>query len=182
MQTITSHSILSFWFAQENRARWFKGDSSFDAEITQRFAKVYEEAKTGALSDWRRESQSALALVIALDQFPRNMFRGSSQAFATDEQALSIAKESIASKFDEKLNDDERQFLYMPFMHSENLVEQEHGMSLFSSLGDPNAMEYMRRHRDIIARFGRFPHRNAVLGRKTTAEEAAFLTQPDSSF
>ena len=186
-------AVLDFWFgapgepnAGQPRKIWFEKDAAFDGKIRARFAGEYGAARDGGRAAWRGSAQDCLALVIVLDQFPRNLFRGDARAFATDAAALEAAKHAIARGYDRALPPLRRTFLYMPFLHSENIGDQDSGIELIRSLGDaPMAAESLKaaiQHRDIIARFGRFPHRNAVLGRATTAEEAAFLKQPVSSF
>lgn len=175
-------TITGFWFSPDAKPNWFKKNDWFDSEIRARFENDYLLARDGMLDTWRDTPEGALALVILLDQLPRNMYRGTAQAFATDDKALLIADEALARDFDSQLSDDERIFLYMPFMHSESLAAQERGMALYDALGREENLNYMRRHYEIIARFGRFPHRNAVLGRQSTPEEAEFLTMPGSSF
>ena len=167
---MTPDDILSFWFAGDTRARWFDVSPQFDAEIRRRFGALYEDA---ASLPWRNDATSALALVILLDQFPRNMFRDSPRAFESDGQALAVANDAIARGFDTVLIAEQRRFLYMPFMHAESLAAQDRGIELFTALGDADTLDYMKRHRDIIARFGRFPHRNAILDRTSTPDELA---------
>ena len=176
---VHSKEILDFWFSSEVEPFWFVKDTEFDETIRKRFGKRYEEvalgAKNGNLKDFKT-GKEALALIIVLDQFSRNMFRDSPQAFATDEAALSLAKLAVEKGVDGELTTvEQHNFLYMPFMHSENLEDQEEGIRLFSLIpGNANAISYSRQHRDIIARFGRFPHRNKVLGRPSTPEEVDF--------
>ncbi|CAA9406661.1 MAG: FIG027190: Putative transmembrane protein [uncultured Rubrobacteraceae bacterium] len=185
--------ILDFWFGRsgetgygEFRSEWFQKDEAFDREVTDRFGGVYEEATAGGLDGWREEAGSCLALVIALDQFPRNMFRGDARTHATDGKALHTAKHAIDHALDRELPAFQRMFLYMPFMHAEDVDDQRRSVELFEGLaaepGGPDVTEYAVGHRDIVERFGRFPHRNALLGRETTPEEAEFLTRPGSSF
>jgi len=185
--------VLAFWFGGEGepgygefRSQWFQKDEAFDREVTNRFAGLYEEAAAGELDRWREEAESCLALVICLDQFPRNMFRGDARTHATDADALDAAKYAIERALDRELPAFQRMFLYMPFMHAENVEDQRRSVELFEGLaaepGGPDVAEYAVGHRDIVERFGRFPHRNALLGRETTPEEAEFLTQPGSSF
>jgi uncharacterized protein (DUF924 family) len=174
--------ILSFWFSERVKPKWFEPDAAFDAELNDRFRPANERARAGELNSWTGTPEGALALVILLDQSPRNIERGSPKAFATDEQALAIAGQAVARGFDAGLDAKQRQFLYLPFMHSENLEDQERGMELYTALGLAEPLDFMRRHRDVIARFRRFPHRNEVLGRKSTEAEIDFLNQPGSSF
>jgi uncharacterized protein (DUF924 family) len=179
---MTPGTILDFWFGEIRPAQWFKPDAALDAEITRRFGAVYEELSTGVAEAWRFGAREILAAVVVLDQFPRNMFRGTPKAFATDAAALVLAERSIERGADRLLTQIERQFLYMPFQHSEELAVQERSIALFEALGDASVLDFARRHHAIVKRFGRFPHRNAVLGRASTGEEIAFLKQPGSSF
>jgi len=179
---LNAHEILAFWFSERVKPKWFEPDAAFDAELVERFRPAHERAKAGELGSWTGTPDGALALVILLDQIPRNIERGRPAAFATDEQALAIAKRAVARGFDAGLDPEKRQFLYLPFMHSERLEDQEHGLELYTALGLPEPLDFMRQHRDVIARFGRFPHRNEVLARKSTEEEIAFLKQPGSRF
>ncbi|AHY46291.1 hypothetical protein RradSPS_1008 [Rubrobacter radiotolerans] len=183
--------VLDFWFGErdaegygEFREEWFKKDDAFDREVRRRFADLHAEAASGELDEWSREPESCLALILVLDQFSRNMFRGDPRSFATDDKALDLAKYAVSEGHDRALPPFQRTFIYMPYMHSENLEDQESCIRLFESLGEgfENNTRYAVAHRDIIARFGRFPHRNEVLGRETTPEEAEFLKQPGSSF
>ena len=174
--------VLRFWFGGEDEPReaWFRKDEEFDREIRDRFEGLYEDAASGALDGWRESAEGALALVIALDQFPRNMFRGDPRSYATDEKARETARYAVDRAFDRELPPVRRTFLYMPFMHSEDLEDQRRSVALFEGTGE--AERYAVRHKEIVERFGRFPHRNAVLGRTTTPEEAEFLKEPGSSF
>ncbi len=175
--------ILDFWFAPGMAERWFKKDPGFDREVRERLGGLYERAASGALGHWRTNAEGCAALVILLDQVPRNMFRGQARAFATDEAARAVIRHALDRGFDGKLTQDQRGFLYMPLQHSETLDDQELSVRLTSRPGeDPRWHKWAVPHRDIIARFGRFPHRNAVLGRESTPEEAAFLKQPGASF
>lgn len=171
--------VLTFWFADPDRA-WRK-DPAFDEEIRRRFGDLHAAVVRGEHEAWRTTPRGALAYVIVLDQFSRNLYRGDPRAFAADAQARAAAAEAVAAGHDQALTTAERGFLYMPFMHSEALADQDRAVALFRPLGGAS-LEFAERHRDIVARFGRFPHRNAVLGRASTPEEAAFLTQPGSSF
>jgi uncharacterized protein (DUF924 family) len=171
----SAEDVLAFWRAAGHE-RWFEDDAAFDGEIRERFAATYEEAAaTGSLSDWEASPQSALALVIVLDQFPRNMFRDSARAYAADPLARAVARRAIAKGFDRQVAMPERTFFYLPFEHSEELADQERSVALMRETGDADSLKWAELHADIIRRFGRFPHRNAVLGRATTPEEQAFL-------
>jgi uncharacterized protein (DUF924 family) len=186
-----AEEVLDFWFGRKGepgygkfREEWFRKDPEFDRMIRDRFEGLYEVAAAGELDDWREETSSCLALVILLDQFPRNMFRGDPRSYATDEKAQETAEYAVDHALDRELPEFQRMFLYMPFMHSEDLEHQRRSVELFRGLGDSDtdSSSYAVRHMEIIERFGRFPHRNEVLGRHTTPEEAEFLTQPGSSF
>ena len=166
--------VLAFW-REAGPDKWFKKDDVFDAEIRQRFLATYEAAAAGRLFHWEDTPEGALALVIALDQFPRNMFRGSARTFAADALARAVADRAIARGSDRCFPIAERAFFYMPFEHSENLADQERCLALIRATGDAELQKWAELHADIIRRFGRFPHRNAVLGRATTPEEQAFL-------
>jgi uncharacterized protein (DUF924 family) len=155
--------------------KWYTKNSDFDAEITRRFLTTYEAAVAGRLSHWEDTPDGALALVIVLDQFPRNMFRGSARTFAADALARAVADRAIRRGFDQRIAMMERQFLYIPFEHSEDPVDQERSLRLFRANDDAEALKWAELHANIIRRFGRFPHRNATLGRVTTADEQAFL-------
>lgn len=175
-------ALLEFWFAQP-KERLFKSDPEFDDELRRRFGSLHEAAAIGALDDWRETPRGCLALIVLLDQLTRNFHRGSPGSYANDAQALALSKEAIARGHDAALGESERAFLYMPFEHSEDLADQERGVELMAGLtSDPGWRRFAAMHRDIIARFGRFPHRNAVLGRESSAEELAFLEEPNSSF
>src|SRR5215211_5695999 len=159
---IEPHDVVSFWQAA-GAERWFSKDDALDAAIRARFLATYEAAAAGKLAHWESTAEGALALVILLDQFPRNMFRASARTYAADPLARAVAA-------------DLRTFFYLPFMHSEAVADQERCVMLYRALGDAESLRYAEDHADIIRRFGRFPHRNAVLGRETTPDEQAFLT------
>jgi uncharacterized protein (DUF924 family) len=166
--------VLAFWRAA-GADKWFKKDAAFDSEIAARFYAIWQAAAGGKLTSWEEMPESALALTIVLDQFPRNMFRGQARTYAFDALARAVADRALARGFDRQVADGERQFFYLPFMHSEELADQERCMQLASTHGDLEFTKYAEQHADIIRRFGRFPHRNAVLGRAPTPEEQAFL-------
>lgn len=176
--------VLRFWFGEEDawREEWFTKSEDFDREIRDRFEPLYACAASGNLDGWRESAEGALALIIVLDQFPRNMFRGDPRSYATDEKALATAKHAVDRAYDRELPPIRRTFLYMPFMHSEDRGDQRRSVDLFRGLGSGDSAGYAVRHMEIVERFGRFPHRNAVLGRATTPEEAEFLKEPGSSF
>lgn len=166
--------VLAFW-TEAGPDKWYKKDDAFDRAIRDNFLATYQAAAEGGLSAWEREADSALALVILLDQFPRNMFRGSARAFAADPLARDVADSAIAHGFDRAVDKDLRAFFYLPFMHSEEIEDQDYCVELCRALGDADNLKYAEIHAEIIRRFGRFPHRNPVLGRETTPEEQAFL-------
>lgn len=167
--------IIEFWFSEPMNKHWFVKSDAIDAQITKQFSAIYQQAKAGELDSWRNDPKSALALVLLLDQFPRNMFRGTPEAFATDKQAVELATDALARGFDEHFSDIERQFFYLPFMHSEILADQQHSLELYTKLGNENALDFARQHYVIIEKFNRFPHRNVILGRETTPAEAEYL-------
>ncbi|WP_279480773.1 DUF924 domain-containing protein [Aureimonas sp. SK2] len=171
--SIDPQTIVDFW-RDLGPERWFVKDDELDETITQRFGDVYERAAQGEFDHWAEEPNGALALVILLDQFPRNMFRGTPEAFATDEKALAVAKAALERGDQWHVGDDVNQFFAMPLMHSEDLADQEECVRWMEKIGEDN-VPYAIDHRDIVQRFGRFPHRNPVLGRETTPEEKAFL-------
>ena len=166
--------VLSFW-REAGPKRWFARDPAFDAEIRERFLATHEAAASGQLSAWEDTAEGALALVIALDQFPRNMFRGTARAFSTDTLALAATRRAVARGFDRAIPMPERNFFYLPFQHSENLADQERCFALSAATGDAEAVKWAKIHLDVIRRFGHFPHRNAALGRVSSPEEIAFL-------
>ena len=178
----TPEDILNFWFSEDVKPFWFKKNAEFDREIKQRFSNTYQLAKVGALEAWCKTAEDILALIIVLDQFPRNMFRNTPQAFATDDQAVELTKYAVARNFQQELSTKQQAFLYMPLMHSESKADQAQCVELFTNLGKEDNLKFAIKHREIIKRFGRFPHRNEILGRKSTLEEQKFLTQPGSSF
>ncbi|MGD9784816.1 MAG: DUF924 family protein [Hyphomicrobiaceae bacterium] len=175
-------AVLSFWFDELGPGRWFASSDETDRLVRQRFQTLHGELAAAPLATLLASAETVLAAVIVLDQFPRNMHRGEAAAFATDANARALADAAIARGFDTSLDKHGRLFLYLPFEHSENLPDQERAVALISALGDATLTDYAVRHRDVIMRFGRFPHRNSALGRPSTDEEAAFLTQPGSRF
>ena len=164
--------ILDFWFAY-GWDDWWKPDSAFDAEIRRRFQPLWEEERENLPEHFLADPETALAGVLLFDQFPRNMFRGHADQFATDPLALAIAREAIARGDDDGMTSAQRGFLYMPFQHSEDLADQRRSLLLFTALGSAEQLKYAKLHYEVIEKFGRFPHRNAILGRKPTALEAA---------
>lgn len=185
-----SREVLEFWFAAKGvgspRIEWFRKDAKFDAEIRRRFGELHARAAEGALNAWRASPEPMLALVIVLDQFSRNLYRNDARAYAQDEMARSCAAEAIQRGDDLGFIPVQRQFLYMPFEHSEALADQDYAVELMGSLENFDETAglgaWAEKHRDIIRRFGRFPHRNALLGRESTPDEAEFLKRPGSGF
>ena len=186
-----ANEILAFWFGEgvehgKRRERWFKKDVAFDEEIRRHFLATYELAAAGKLARWKDDARHCLALIVVLDQLPRNMFRGSPRAFAADALARDATLGALASGFDAALKPVERQFIYLPLEHSESLPDQQHCLQLMRALSVfPETAElhiWAEKHFAIVQRFGRFPHRNAALGRQSTEEERQFLTQPGSGF
>jgi uncharacterized protein (DUF924 family) len=186
-----SADVLLFWFGDASergkpQRRWFEKDATFDREVRERFLPLYEHAASGRMSHLKENPFDCLALIIVLDQFPRNMFRGTRRAFATDALALEAARHAVDRGFDRDMRAVERMFAYLPFEHSESLADQQRACELTQALDafeeSKDAYRYAVLHRDIIRRFGRFPHRNAILGRASTAQEAEFLKGPGSSF
>jgi uncharacterized protein (DUF924 family) len=174
--------VLTFWFEEIEPALWWKKDASFDALLIERFSALHARACRCELYAWRSEPGGRLAEIIVLDQFSRNMFRDSALAFANDALALALSQEAVACGADAALSAVQKSFLYMPYMHSESLEIHEIAVELYAKEGLQNNLDFEIKHKNIIERFGRYPHRNAVLGRVSTSEEIEFLTQPGSSF
>lgn len=174
--------ILDFWFNEKTQPLWFAKSDEFDQLILKNFKNIHQQAAQAELWQWRDTAEGRLAEIIVLDQFSRNLYRDSPKAFAQDALALALAQEAIHLGLDQKLTEDYRKFLYMPFMHSESKIIHEQALKLFQDLGNPINLDFEIKHKVIIDRFGRYPHRNAILGRESTAEEIKFLTQPNSSF
>jgi uncharacterized protein (DUF924 family) len=179
--------VMRFWFAGAPRdKRWFEKNAAFDSEIRARFLALHEEAAAGQLDGWKEAPAGCLALIVLLDQLPRNMFRGTARAFATDGRALEAARHAIVRGYDRSMAPCERMFAYLPFEHSESLQDQDEACRLNAPLAafpeTHDVYRYAERHREIVARFGRFPHRNAALGRASTPAETEFLKEPGSGF
>jgi uncharacterized protein (DUF924 family) len=185
--------LLDFWFGApgspgygERRKVWFEKDAAFDAAIRERFLTLYEAAAAGALEAWHETPEGCLALCLLLDQVPRNLFRNDPRAFATDAAARDVARYALDRGFDQALLPVQRCFFYLPFEHSEDLADQDRCVALFAALPEadwkPRTVDYAERHRDVIRRYGRFPHRNAALGRQSTTAEQDYLAQPDAGF
>jgi len=173
-KSITPQIIIDFW-RKAGAKRWFRKDVAFDADIRQSFLPLWEQAAAGGLQSWRKTDEGLLALILVLDQFPRNMFRQDPRAFASDSLARDIAHLVLQQQADTRTDKQLRGFLYLPFEHSEDIADQELSLKLFRQLGDADMLRFAEIHLEIIRRFGRFPHRNAVLGRHSTREEQKFL-------
>ena len=171
----TPQEVLQFW-RDAGPSLWFRRDAAFDAAFRERFLATHEAAASGALADWARSAEGALALVLLLDQFPRNAFRGTPRVYATDALARAAADGALRAGHDQQVDAGLRQFFYLPFMHSEALEDLDRCVALNEAVGG-EALRYARHHRDIVRRFGRFPHRNAILGRQDTPEEKRFLAE-----
>lgn len=168
-------NVLAFWFGELTPEQWWKRDDAVDATIRDRFLTLHERLAERVPAEWLTTARGRLAAIIVLDQFPRNMFRGSARSFATDPDALALAKETVALGLDRQLGDNERSFVYLPFQHSEDPADQAESVRFYKALGDENSLDFAEKHKLIIDRFGRFPHRNEVLGRETTKEERDFI-------
>ncbi|ENU93302.1 hypothetical protein F971_01350 [Acinetobacter vivianii] len=177
-----AQDILNFWFDPDHRPLWFAKSDDFDAKIRESFQEIHHQAAQAELWSWRKTPEGRLAEIIVLDQFSRNLYRDQAQAFAYDSLALALSQEAISLQLDAQLSPDQRSFLYMPFMHSESKHIHEFALKLFQRLGNEINLNFEKKHKVIIDRFGRYPHRNKILGRDSTPEELEFLTQPNSSF
>ncbi len=174
--------VLDFWFSEISPEKWWVKDANFDQQIIERFSSLHQQANQGELFTWRSTAHGRLAEIIVLDQFSRNMFRDTAQAFASDALALVLSQEAIAIKADQQLNAIERSFLYMPFMHSESKIIHQQAVQLYKANGIEANYDFELKHKMIIDQFGRYPHRNEILNRASTDQEKLFLTQPNSSF
>lgn len=174
--------VLNFWFNEIDTKLWWKKDDEFDQLCRDRFGDLHLQARQGELFRWRDNARGRLAEIIVLDQFSRNMFRDTPEAFACDPMALMLAQEAVRCGADQPLDVAWRAFIYMPYMHSESAKIHLEALRLITSLGNENTLKFELRHKDIIDRFGRYPHRNKILGRHSTPEELVFLQQPGSSF
>jgi len=177
-----SADVLNFWFNEIEQSKWWLKDKDFDHLIKERFGAIHHAASAGELSHWRETAHGRLAEIIVLDQFSRNIYRDSAQSFAYDGLALCLAQHAIAIEANIELSTIEQSFLYMPLMHSESVKIHKTAVELYQSNGQPSNLEFELKHKAIIDKFGRYPHRNKILGRKSTSEEIAFLQQPGSSF
>lgn len=175
-------NVLTFWFEESTPKQWFEKSAKFDSTVTQRFAEMMEQAAKGELAYWRVSIRGRLAEIIILDQFSRNIWRDTPKAFAQDNMALVLAQEAIKQADYNLLTLSQRKFILMPFMHSESRFIHQQAVELFRGLGDDNTLNFEMQHKAIIDRFGRYPHRNEILGRTSTKDEITFLQQPNSSF
>lgn len=181
----SSAAILDFWFEGDpevQRAKWFAPDPEFDLSIARRFETDIGLAVTGGLNAWQDTPNGTLALILLLDQFPRNAYRGTPRAFLGDSLTPKLADLALERGYDRRWTVWQKLFCYLPYEHAENLADQQKSVALFKALGQPELLDYAQRHYDVVARFGRFPHRNAILERDSTPDELAFLEQPGSSF
>ena len=173
-------NITDFWFAEDTRKLWFNATSEFDQLLRERYLETWEQARRGQLDHWLQSADGCLALVIVLDQLPLNMFRNSAQSYATEAQSREVAHRAIERKFDQALDADRKAFLYMPFMHSENLEDQELALKLFDQTGLESNLRFAHHHHAIVAKYGRFPHRNEALGRVSTDAELEYLNSKEA--
>ncbi|MEE4377995.1 MAG: DUF924 family protein [Candidatus Competibacteraceae bacterium] len=178
----SAEDVLGFWFSERVKPLWFNATPTFDQELAERFLTVYRAAAAGALLDWEETPEGALALVVILDQFPLNLFRNQPESFATEAESRHVAERAIAHGFDNTLRDEQKTFLYMPFMHSEDLADQDRSVALYEQAGSGlgENLKFAHHHREIVRRFGRFPHRNSILGRDSTPEEIAYLNSKEA--
>ncbi|MDH5325213.1 MAG: DUF924 domain-containing protein [Gammaproteobacteria bacterium] len=180
MQTTNPEDILQFWYKPENATQWFSATSELDVEIRIRYLHVWKQALDGKLDNWKDNASGCLALCIILDQFPLHIFRGSAKSYSSEAAAIDVAKHAIRQGFNKLIPDEQIAFLYMPLMHSENKNDQELSVKLFESTGLKESIKFARHHRDLIQRFGRFPHRNKILGRESTLEELSYLESKEA--
>jgi len=173
--------VIDFWFSEQMKQRWFSSTPALDKEILDAFEKVWEQAARGELDDWQHHPDGCLALVILLDQLPLNMFRGQPKSFSTEQKAVEIASHAVEKGFDQKIEKQKRAFLYMPFMHSEDMQQQNRSVALYRENHLDGNIRFAEHHREIVKKFGRFPHRNAILNRDSSKEEVAYLAS-DSAF
>ena len=177
---VSPQDVLALWFSERAKPLWFNSTPEFDFELRERFEDTLGAATRGELDDWARSPEGALALVILLDQFPLNMYRGHPEAFASEAASRRIAAAAIERGFDQGMSDTQRAFLYLPFMHSEQLADQDRSVALFEQAGLTDNLKWAKHHREIVRRFGRFPHRNTILGRDSTPEELTYLNSDDA--
>ncbi len=179
---IQPQQVLTFWFEEISQAQWWRKNLAFDTKLRQRFGATHRTASSGGLAHWRSDVDGRLAEIIVLDQFSRNLFRNQASAYASDNIALKLAENTIKLGLDQALPPIKRAFLYMPFMHAESLEQQRNSVKLFATIAETGNLRSAQRHFDVINKFGRFPHRNAALGRSSTPAEEIFLRQPGASF
>jgi uncharacterized protein (DUF924 family) len=179
---VNYEDVLSFWFGEVDQSKWWVKDVSFDRLIEEKFSDLHEQANKCELFEWRNSAKGRLAEIIVLDQFSRNIFRDTPKAFSYDQLALALSQEAISLDKHHELNEIERSFIYMPYMHSESLIIHDVGLELYRNNGIQSNLNFEIRHRDIIVKFGRYPHRNVILNRTSTFEELEFLKQPGSAF
>ena len=174
------NEIIDFWFSEQVAKLWFDSTPKFDDELKQKYEQVYIEARDGKLDEWLKTAEGCLALVILLDQFPLNMYRGKKESFATEQKSQAVTRHAVSQSFDTQLDDKKKAFLYMPLMHSEDIEDQELSVTLYEKAKLEKNIRFARHHRDLIRRFGRFPHRNRILGRQSTAEELEYLQSKEA--
>ena len=182
MAETTYRDVIAFWFEEIEPASWWKKEPAFDRLIQSRFGTTHDAARAGELLDWRSEAEGRLAEIIVLDQFSRNIYRDTAEAFAFDDMALALAQEAVALGMDKPLSAVQRSFMYMPYMHSESKKIHEIALQLYSANGIQSNLDFEIQHKQIIDQFGRYPHRNNILGRESTAAELAYLQNPDAGF
>ena len=175
-----AQEILDFWFSDQSRKLWFNSTEQFDRLLCERYLATWQQASRGELDHWQQSAGGCLALAIVLDQFPLNMFRDNAQCFSTEAQSRDVARVAIERGFDSQLTMEQRAFLYMPFMHSESLADQELALNLFDQPGLEGNLRFARHHCDIVKKYGRFPHRNKILGRESTAAEIEYLSSKEA--
>lgn len=174
------NELLAFWFSESVKKLWFNSTPEFDAQLKEKYLDLVERAERGELDSWATEARGALALVIILDQLPLNIFRQQARSFATESNAQKIAAQAVDKNLDQQLSDEQKAFMYLPFMHSEDLALQDKSVELFEKAGLNENLRYAKHHRELIRRFGRFPHRNKILGRESSPEEIDYLNSKDA--
>lgn len=177
---ITPQEIIDFWFSDRVKSQWFASTPELDKEVMEKYEAIWEQAASGELDDWGDDPDGCLALVIILDQFPLNMFRGQAKSFKTEDKAVDVALTAVNEGLDQKIEKEKLAFLYMPFMHSEDLTNQDISVKLYKENNLDANIKFAEHHRDIIRKFGRFPHRNGILGRESTAEEIVYLASENA--
>ncbi len=178
--TESPNTIIEFWYSDRVRPLWFNSTPDFDAELKEKFEPLIKQASAGALDSWRESSEGCLALVLLLDQFPLNIYRNEPQSFATEKEAIEITKFGLSKQFDRELGDEYKAFFYLPLMHSESLEDQNLCVELMAASGLKDNLRFAEHHRNIIQRYGRFPHRNRILGRASTTDEIEYLNSEDA--